>query len=62
MALKLNLDQYLRELEVLVNTDSGQGNPEGITAVGDFFADRFAAMGWIVENTICVPAPATAPW
>ena len=50
MALKLNLDQYLRELEVLVNTDSGQGNPEGITAVGDFFADRFAAMGWIVEK------------
>ena len=50
MALKLDLEQYLRELEVLVNTDSGQGNPEGITAVGDFFADRFAAMGWIVEK------------
>ena len=50
MALKIDLDQYLRELELLVNTDSGQGNPEGITAVGDFFADRFAAMGWIVEK------------
>ena len=48
--MKLNLEQYLRELEWLVNTDSGQGNPEGITAVGDFFADRFAAMGWIVEK------------
>lgn len=48
--MKLDLEQYLRELEWLVNTDSGQGNPEGITAVGDFFADRFAAMGWIVEK------------
>lgn len=48
--MKLNLEQYLRELEWLVNTDSGQGNPDGITAVGDFFADRFAAMGWIVEK------------
>lgn len=48
--MKLDLQQYLRELEILVNIDSGQGNPEGITAVGDFFADRFAAMGWIVEK------------
>ena len=48
--MKLNLEQYLRELEWLVNTDSGQGNPEGITAVGDFFADRFGALGWIVEK------------
>ena len=50
MAFNLNLDQYLQELEVLINTDSGQGNPEGITAVGDFFADRFEKMGWIVEK------------
>ena len=48
--MKLNLEQYLQELEWLVNTDSGQGNPDGITAVGNFFADRFAAMGWIVEK------------
>ena len=48
--MKMDLDQYLRELEILVNTDSGQGNCEGITEVGDFFADRFAAMGWIVEK------------
>ena len=50
MPLKLDLEQYLRELETIVNIDSGQGNPEGITAVGDFFADRFEAMGWIVEK------------
>lgn len=48
--MKLDLERYLQELELLVNIDSGQGNPEGITAVGDFFADRFAAMGWIVEK------------
>ena len=50
MAMELNLEQYLQELEMLVNIDSGQGNCDGITAVGDFFADRFAAMGWIVEK------------
>ena len=50
MATKVDLQRYLRELELLVNTDSGQGNPEGITAVGDFFADRFATMGWLVEK------------
>ena len=48
--MKLNLEQYLQELELLVNMDSGQGNPEGITAVGNFFADRFEKMGWIVEK------------
>lgn len=50
MALKMDLERYLQELEILVNIDSGQGNPEGITAVGDFFANRFEAMGWIVEK------------
>lgn len=48
--MKLDLERYLQELELLVNIDSGQGNPEGITAVGNFFAERFAAMGWIVEK------------
>ena len=48
--MKMDVERYLQELEFLVNIDSGQGNPEGITAVGDFFADRFAAMGWIVEK------------
>lgn len=48
--MKVDLERYLTELEQLVNTDSGQGNPEGITAVGDFFADRFSSLGWIVEK------------
>ena len=48
--LNLNIEQYLEELELLVNMDSGQGNPEGITAVGRFFMDRFDKMGWITEQ------------
>ena len=48
--MKVDLERYLSELELLVNIDSGQGTPEGITAVGDFFADRFSSMGWIVEK------------
>ena len=48
--MKVDLERYLQELETIVNMDSGQGNPEGITAVGDFFADRFEKMGWIVEK------------
>lgn len=48
--MKVDVERFLRELELLVNIDSGQGNPDGITAVGDFFADRFADLGWIVEK------------
>ena len=48
--MKVDLERFLKELETLVNIDSGQGNPEGITAVGDFFADRFSTLGWIVEK------------
>ncbi len=48
--MRVNLERYLEELEVLTNMDSGQGNPDGISAVGDFFADRFSAMGWLVEK------------
>ncbi len=48
--MKINVEKYLSELEVLVNMDSGQGNPEGITAVGKFFADRMEKCGWICEQ------------
>ena len=43
--MKLDLERYLQELETIVNMDSGQGNPEGITAVGDFFADLIQDTG-----------------
>ena len=48
--IQVNVEQFLQELEILVNMDSGQGNPEGITAVGKWLADRLAAKGWLVEQ------------
>ncbi len=48
--MKIDVERFLRELEILVNMDSGQGNPEGITAVGAFFAQRLAAQGWFAEQ------------
>ena len=47
--MQVNVEQFLRELEILVNMDSGQGNPEGITAVGKWLADRLVAKGWIAD-------------
>lgn len=48
--IKIDIEKYLQELEMLVNMDSGLGNPEGITAVGKYFADRLAEAGWICEQ------------
>lgn len=47
--INVNVEQFLQELELLVNMDSGQGNPGGITAVAQWFKDRFDALGWITE-------------
>lgn len=38
--INVNVEQFLQELELLVNMDSGQGNPGGITAVAQWFKDR----------------------
>ena len=48
--MKVNVEQFLQELEILVNMDSGQGNPAGITAVGKWLGDRLAAKGWLMEQ------------
>ena len=48
--IKVDVEQFLQDLEVLVNMDSGYGNPDGITAVGKWFADRLSAKGWIAEQ------------
>ncbi len=48
--LQMDIEQFLKDLEFLVNMDSGQGNPEGITAVGKYFADRLEAKGWFAEQ------------
>ena len=47
--MQVNVEQFLQELEILVNMDSGQGNPDGITAVGKWLAERLVARGWIAE-------------
>lgn len=46
---KFTLENYLLELEELVNIDSGPDNPKGISEVGSRFADAFRKLGWIVE-------------
>lgn len=46
----LDEPRFLRELEMLVNMDSGLGNPDGITAVGAFFAQRMQQLGWLAEQ------------
>lgn len=48
--MNVNVEQFLQELEILVNMDSGQGNPTGITAVGKWLGDRLKAKGWIMEQ------------
>ena len=53
--MNFDINQFIRELEVLVNIDSGFGAPEGISALEDFFQQRFEAMGWICER----PGPDT---
>ena len=39
-------DQFISDLETLVNIDSGSENPAGLTAVRDFFLKRFTQIGW----------------
>ncbi len=48
--MQFNEEAFLKDLERLVNMDSGQGNPDGITAVGDFFAERLAKIGYTTEQ------------
>ncbi len=46
----MKLDQYLKELEYLVNIDSGSEDVEGVTKVATFFADKFQNLGWNVHE------------
>ena len=48
--IQVDVEKFLQELEVLVNMDSGQGNPDGITAVGKYLGDRLAVKGWLMEQ------------
>lgn len=46
----LNGEQFLKDLENLVNTDSQSSDPEGVAAVSAFFERGFAEIGWKVEK------------
>ncbi len=47
--MKVDTELFLQELALLVNTDTGQGDPAGILAIGRFFTERFAALGYLAE-------------
>ena len=46
----MDLNQYLKELEYLVNIDSGSEDYEGVNKVADFFVEKFSDMGWNVHE------------
>ena len=46
----MDLAQYLKELEYLVNIDSGSEDCEGVSKVADFFAEKFNEIGWNVHE------------
>jgi len=48
--MKCNLETYLNELEYIVNIDSGSKYLEGVAKVGEYFAEKFTAMGWSVNK------------
>lgn len=50
MNVSLNLEQYLKDLEYLVNIDSQSKDPEGVAKIGAFFEKAFAEIGWSVEK------------
>lgn len=52
MTVQFSLDQYLKELEFLVNFDSGSRIPEGTAKVADYFTEKFEALGWNVRRHV----------
>ena len=47
---RLNLQQYLQDLEQLVNIDSGSKNAAGVAMVAGIFTERFNQLGWSVQE------------
>lgn len=45
-----DLDGYLKDLEYLVNIDSGSYLPAGTAKMAEFFGSKFAEMGWEVKT------------
>lgn len=49
--MSFTLDQYLQDLELIVNIDSGSKNSKGINQVADFFIERYQKLGYLTEKT-----------
>ncbi len=49
--MSFSLDQYLQDLELIVNIDSGSKNSKGINQVADFFVERYQRLGYLTEKT-----------
>lgn len=47
---KFDMNQYLKDLEQLVNQDSGSNFPEGTKKIADFFEEKFLKKGWVVKK------------
>lgn len=45
-----SVEQFLKELEVLVNIDSGRGAPEGADRVGELLSQPLTEQGWLLEK------------
>lgn len=50
--LKFDLNEYLKELELLVNIDSGSRVPGGAAKVADYFERKYQALGLEVKRTV----------
>src|SRR6056297_304028 len=48
--MSFNLDEYLADLETIVNIDSGSSNIAGIEKVANFFEDKYGEIGFNVER------------
>lgn len=45
-----SVETYLKDLELLVNIDSGYGAPDGATQVGMLLAEPLIRQGWLLER------------
>lgn len=52
---ELDLSEYLKELECLVNIDSVSSAPEGTAKVASFMAEKYRSLGWQVRYHAFAP-------
>ena len=46
----MDINEYVKQLETLVNIDSGSHNPEGVGKVADCLSRWYSEIGWIVKR------------